>query len=202
VKEKPILFNGEMVRAILDGRKAQTRRVIKPQPVLVGSSWEWEPKGKIVYASCWADGGIPARLMPYGAPYQVGQKLWVRETWVQVEAPLGNPIHKVVYRADCRDSSGAYWSSIAEDPANVKWRPSIFMPKWATRLWLEVTGVRAERVQDISEDDAEAEGSDSVLHFSSIWDTINQARGLGWAVNPWCWCVSFRRKEHETEAVL
>lgn len=156
-KERPILFSGPMVRAIIEGRKTQTRRIVKPQPTFDGK-W-WVHKGYACNDEDEFRGGLPFFSdCPYG---HVGDRLWVRETWAQVEGPPG-VIHvgHVLYRADACDNSGKRWSSVRPgDPdGEVRWKPSIHMPRWASRLTLDVTGIRAERLQDISEEDAIAEG--------------------------------------------
>ena len=169
MKERPVLFSGEMVRAILEGRKTQTRRVIKPQPLWVGDpnvafkTHSANPKGII---NC-----------PYGQP---GDRLWVRETFA------GTKNTGFAYRA----TDTAYGH---------KWRPSIFMPHWASRINLEVVSVRVERVQDISIEDAYDEGMEwgdqgcGVLEFKNLWDSINLKRGYGWDANPWVWVIEFKR---------
>jgi len=210
MKERPILFSAPMVRAILEGRKTQTRRVVKVQPgpsCCIEEGDEGEPP--FVYSSLYGDGPgyevhesrAPCRC-PYGAP---GDRLWVRETWMQNPgreiSPDGNR-HDVIYRAD----------ECHYGPA-IRWRPSIHMPRWASRIDLEVTGVRVERLQDISEEGAIAEGVGRVgerfkgympLHtggqydpalaktsFSQLWESIN---GDGsWDANPWVWVVEFNR---------
>lgn len=198
VQERPILFSGPMVRAILDGRKTQTRRVVKPQS-LVGH----------------CGGGVVTKC-PYGG---TSDRLWVRETW----AARLDQDH--VRPNDLPRGTVGYW---ADGPARCcntgcpgaagKVRPSIFMPRWASRITLEITGVRIQRVQKISEEDAEAEGIDIVIdqhrspwcasagsdgcacggksnreHFALLWDSINAKRGFGWDVNPWVWVVEFKR---------
>lgn len=148
--DRPILFSAEMVRAILDGRKTQTRRVIKPQPPAEAESVlrqlysQDAPKNDGAW-TWWA--GKPQKpitkplFCPYGKP---GDLLWVRETWAPLKS--GN----VDFAAD--------WSDMMQKYAG-KWRPSIHMPRWASRITLRITGVRVERLQDISEDDAWAEGA-------------------------------------------
>jgi len=207
-RERPILFSGEMVRAILDGRKTQTRRVVTPQPsantayVIAGEDG--------VRALCisalgngeYAGGSDPWRRCPYGAP---GDRLWVKETfWTQHHGPPlvweQQPLH---YAADVEDPRQV------EDYAK---RPSIFMPRWASRITLEITEVRVERVQEISAEDVAAEGveiprlepdrgttwyegkeDDLARHpFSLLWDSINAKRGYSWETNPWVWAVTFR----------
>jgi hypothetical protein len=198
MNEKPILFSGEMVRAILDGRKTQTRRVMKPQPRQLENHIAIKNR---------------KRHCPYGKP---GDLLWVRETWASHE-----------YMDDTRPSDFTksaqmlpLWYRANNQMYNFnqgKWRPSIFMPRWASRITLRVTDVRVERVQDISEADARAEGvlkaggaSLSLYaarhHFSQLWDRINAKRGYGWDINPWVWVVEFElasphspgRSEHST----
>lgn len=140
MKERPILFSGEMVRAILEGRKTQTRRVIKPQPdsarnsVFVKSGFETKHGYEI---KC-----------PYGQP---GDRLWVRETWGLWDTdPKDGPERaKIFYRATDENR---------RDLRYQRWRPSIHMPRWASRINLEITNIRIERVQDITEEDAKAEG--------------------------------------------
>ena len=151
--ERPILFSGEDVRAILGGRKTQARRVVRPQPVLEGRVWRWKPRvGVDINAE-----HINAAMSPYGVP---GDRLWVRETWAVArcygklspkDMPLGP--RNVWYRA-----SSAAPDQPGSEEVRGKWRPSIHMPRWASRITLEITGVRVERVQEISEEDAVAEG--------------------------------------------
>jgi hypothetical protein len=196
MKERPILFSGEMVRAILDGRKTMTRRVIKPQPRFIESSgrWEWPIPTSKIHKGCCTSVVTASRewweyLMPDQFPYRPWDRLWVRETW------QNNPYGGIVYRA----GSGIV------NCAGRGWRPSIFMPRWASRITLEITGVRVERVRDISESDAKAEGvTPSIVGrdfdylgyragFQSLWDSINSKRGYSWASNPWVWVVEFKR---------
>lgn len=192
--ERPILFSGPMVRAILEDRKTQTRRVIKPQPKWIESSgrWWWPipnralrrgiNPGAVVTASREWHEYLPPRCCPYGEP---GSSLWVRET---------------------RWRNGGY---VATDPSIMKNEgkiPSIFMPKSDCRLWLEVLDVRVERLQEIDETDAIAEGafvdcledlkaslSPYRDQFSILWDDINSKSGHSWESNPWVWVVDFRR---------
>jgi len=174
--ERPVLFSGPMVRAILEGRKSQTRRVVKPQP----------PHGiKSVYAPITRDPGNWQGVAsddligwygrcPYGIP---GDRLWVRETFQRARGGFQ-------YRADGITTPRA-------------WKPSIFMPRTASRITLEVTGVRVERLQDISEKDARAEGVDAApcfcIPYRRLWDSLNAKRGFGWEKNPWVWCISFSK---------
>lgn len=209
MKERPILFNGEMIRAILDGRKTQTRRVVKHIPAL-GRADDWCLKaGEGEFARMV---GNYRRFCPYGAP---GDALWVRETWAEApnsedggDGMTGYPIHRADYDP--------------EDVQPLRWRPSIHMPRWACRLTLRVTGVRVERVQDISEEGATAEGIDMprcdctewacencmgtgwgarpTEIFAGLWDSINAKRGYGWDANPWVWVVEFERIESNQDA--
>jgi hypothetical protein len=190
-KERPILFSGLMVKAILDGRKTQTRRTIKPQPIsedfAVG---EYSPTridrngeeypGDKVFGLFSADGEFGIKC-PYGAP---GDRLWVRETFICVASEPGPTVCH--YRAD--DDRDCFRGL---------WRPSIFMPRWASRITLEVTGVRAEKLQDISEQDAIAEGffaagaTTSVERFLNLWVKINGEGSVD--ANPFVWVVDFKR---------
>jgi hypothetical protein len=189
MKEHPILFSGPMVKAILDGRKTQTRRAIKPQPELYkrggpifGDAQLVRWKDKIDTAPILLNIAMKS-LCPYG---RIGDRLWVRETWQ--ESTSG-----VHYRADTDILPGT-------------WRPSIHMPRWASRLTLEITGVKVERVQEISEEDIKAEGFDRIQYrgytsrkiddpedFSDAWDAMNAKRGYSWASNPYVWVISFKR---------
>lgn len=182
MRERPILFSGPMVRAILDGTKTQTRRVAMHTVCGVRVA-------RLAY-----DPAPDVCACPYGVP---GDRLWVRETF----APFSTG--GAVYRADKpRFSPGAH------EVVGGSWHPSIHMPRWASRLSLEVTGVRVERLQDISEADAIAEGchdSDGAPTqelsgtargaFALLWDDLNADRGYGWDANPWVWVVEFRKVE-------
>lgn len=179
--EKPILFNGEMVRAILNGRKSQTRRPIKPQPPVDA---EWDALSGLFMID-----GTRVGVMRH-SPYVVGDRLWVRETFALTQ------FNKPVYRADCRDKDGYLWPSIAEDPEGVTWKPSIHIPRWASRITLEVTGVRVERLRDISMEDAIDEGKspgwEALWSFQDTWDSIYAKRELGWDMNPWLFVYTFK----------
>lgn len=222
MKERPIIFNADMVRAILDGRKTQTRRPVKPIKHPFG---HWlsvdDVAGEMI-------GGTGAVSCPFGLKRQ---RLWVRETWNHANYPgcnyeAGTP---VFYRADyLNDPWGADWERNPEGMRR-KWRPSIHMPRTASRINLEITEVRVERLQDISGNDAIAEGlvtlskdcgrtwkyglpdSDGLPHgagwawrdweqdprcaYKRLWESIYGADS--WAENPWVWVVEFRREGGE-----
>lgn len=212
MNERPIAFGGSMVRAILDGRKTQTRRPLKPQPephptgrwsFIVGSTdgstgcFSWgvvDPSG-----SAFTDRGREHTTLfrcPYG---RSGDRLWVRETWAHPYArPAGTTGEAagVVYRADGPE----YLSPVARRHswgAGCPWKSAALMPRWASRITLEITGVRVERLQEISTSDALAEGvthstlNDPRVEYRWLWESIY---GTGsWDANPWCWVVEFRR---------
>lgn len=202
IKERPILFSGEMVRAILDGRKGQTRRVIKPQPTIPEEFLSW-----CRWADEWAttDTRMPEEertvidewTCPYGKP---GDRLWVRETWAPI--PESRP-SGYFSNPELIDKNFWYRASDSLPTWGGKWKPSIHMPRAASRITLEVTDVRVERVQHISEADAAAEGVDAIpsapaalthrTSFAKLWDTINSKRGHPWSNNDWVWAVSFKR---------
>jgi hypothetical protein len=155
-KEKPIIFSAPAVKAVLEGRKTVTRRVIKPQPTFEPAHdgfpdfWHWK--------DCqWADGGLgmPESAIEDYAPYKPGDILWVRETWYMTGTG------EFLYRAD----NDVPYAGFVGYP---KWRPSIFMLRKAARLFLEVKSVRAERLQDISKEDAEKEAAESYPIFNDF----------------------------------
>ncbi len=190
---KPILFSTPMVGAILDGQKTMTRRVVKPQPKEFVDVNDVEHndvgffRGELIrYKEPRNNGKYHGWLqaMPFKPKYQSGDILWVRETWNEVFRPDGTHAH-YIYKA----------SSELEH-----WRPSIFMPKTAARIFLKVTEVRCERLQDISYDDCLSEGMhdfctdvDTLAAFQELWQELNAKRGYGWDVNPWVWVISFER---------
>jgi len=165
-KMKPILFSTPMVQAILRGQKWQTRRVVKPQPDSRG------PRTANVLFEDWHGKEIRPK-------YNVGDILWVRETFRPKShgMPIGDPYE---YRATALEDG---------NPTDEPWKPSIFMPKEACRLFLKVTNVRVERLQSISEADARAEGVYSVDSFFALWQKINGTESL--AANPWVWAYEF-----------
>ena len=203
MKERPIRFTAAMVRAILDGRKTQTRRVVKAlsdhsewQSAYEdgGGNWIWWSSPGNELAADFTKKAYPngeGVACPYGVP---GDRLWVKEAWVTQcrfnhRPPSQLPMRaKVWYLSD--DGDVPHWRG--------RYRSARFMPKRFARIWLEVTGVRVERVQKISEDDARAEGcrpTDALPSeaFSALWDSINAKRGYGWDANPWTWVVEFAR---------
>jgi hypothetical protein len=202
--ERPILFSAPMVRAILDRRKTMTRRAVKPREPR-GTSWQMTYLGDgRVWPHVYARPTL-TRLEPAPCPYgQPGDRLWVRETWapredVDPRTDLEKARHYTRYRADGGDLADE-WHCYR------RWRSSIHMPRWASRLTLEVTDVRVERLQDISEADARAEGVDPMIvlpgdqvsyvaAFGDLWAGINGAES--WDANPWVWVVGFKRIETE-----
>lgn len=221
MKERPILFSAPMVTALLEGRKTQTRRVVRHDRVaLIGLD-------HVAYAARLAPRvpaapiRFPEDLCPHGVP---GDRLWVRETF----APASREHHSVAdYPADGRPrDAGNYWAWYAStDDMEGRWTPSIFMPRWASRITLEITEVRVQRLQELSEDDARAEGvspgdaGDADLGgtargaFHRLWDSINgkprpmldddgepvrddgspiMVASRAWASNPLVWAISFR----------
>lgn len=207
--ERPILFSGAMVRAILEGRKTQTRRIVTPP---TGYRWLVVDVGTMVN-----DGGHKKHITDLPRRHGVaGDRLWVRETCRAEELDSG--LDGVRYPTDdafrpIEDSLDAAtrWIGLnayrGQKGATV---PAIHMPRWASRITLEITGVRVERLQSISESDARAEGvtieehhmrgycagayrPPSIRAFHDLWDSLNAARGHGWDVNPWVWVVEFKR---------
>ena len=176
MKERPIIFSGESVRAILEDRKSMTRRIVKD-----------------------------SKKCPYG---KVGDKLWVKETWADficissTEKSKGKGEKNPFYKADYGKNDFEY---------NIKkcWKSPYFMPRWASRILLEITGIRVERLQEISENDAKAEGvisneerfkikSQSIVNkyrwqYRELWDSLNKKRGYGWDTNPYVWVLTFKQ---------
>ncbi|HDE2051496.1 TPA: hypothetical protein PCF70_002386 [Klebsiella pneumoniae] len=211
MKERGMIFNGEMVRAILDGRKTQTRRPIKWKQTRFteigeredGSKWPWSEDAE---HAC--DFWHPC---PLGA---VGDRIWVRETFCTVDDTQYGGGKWVDYRATPKfeASHPAGWDCAPNDAEALKWRPSIHMPRWASRILLEITDVRVERLNAISQEDAQAEGMEltgwrptysdpdsggEVLtpydNFAQLWESIY---GEGsWLANPWVWVIEFKRVE-------
>lgn len=234
--DRPIIFSGKMVRAILDGRKTQTRRVVKdvpdmpapdchpshtpkhPAPYLdaycgeqktsanprgMGRNWHW-----------WQVDDRPG-VVAFRLPYAPGDRLWVRESWNMSGLGWNRPqagLGKLHYRATDEGQWKNYWGA---------WRSPIHMPRWASRLTLTVTNVRVQRLQDISEDDARAEGvlwvpghgeiAPADLHegysnylncregFQVLWNSLNAARGYGWDANPWVCAVTFETHQNNID---
>lgn len=226
MKEHPILFKSEMVRAILEGRKTQTRRIISPQPNTEIMNVEsigytaFTPKGSIAIRGTRADGRYAENWVK--EKYKVGDHLWVKETFCNCgdlawseEICTEDRKNTIGYKADystrlynCDDKlvelETTAWNWGHE---KIKWKPSIFMKRIYSRLLLEITNIRVERLNKISEKDAEAEGciSTAVLtedkqdytglyaseHFARLWEKIN-GEGL-WRSNPFVWVIEFRR---------
>ena len=189
---KPILFSTPMVQAILAGRKTQTRRVIKPQHVRRSDGRGTLEK---IPLNAFAD-EVGLEVIAEFSPRCPGDILYVRETWLQEEYP---EFH-YVYKASCPKP---------EDYPE-KWRPSIHMPRAAARIFLRVTDVRVERLQQITYGDCCAEGvfdredlkscahgSIATERFRELWNSLNAKRGYGWGVNPWVWVYEFERIESE-----
>ena len=224
MKERGMIFNGEMVRAILDGRKTQTRRPIKWKQTRFteigeredGSKWPWSEDAE---HAC--DFWHPC---PFGA---VGDRIWVRETWQAIHdyCDENGHVDERRYARSIPRHRGNYWHPVYEEAwgnesredREFPWRPSIHMPRWASRILLEITDVRVERLNAISEEDAEAEGIDMEALYDSqdcydciadhnmtgrptvtgafkyLWESIYGEEG--WLANPWVWVIEFKRVE-------
>jgi len=225
MKERPIIFNSEMVRAVLEGRKTQTRRIMKNQPVpsktREGDYWfSCNKMHSMVHVSDFIPGNclMPdaheffSMSCPFGA---VGDRLWVRETW---QGPLfdeeqldeflrdTDPFYTPKYCQYAADGGPKPEYSDRDDNIRYGWRPSIHMPRWASRITLEITGVRVERLASISPDDALAEGYpaeraadgghlDPWLWFRGLWDGIYPEQSF--KANLWVWVIEFKRVEGE-----
>ncbi len=217
--EIPILFSTPMVQAILDGRKTMTRRVVGEDKRGEWTAFNDVRKNSEYGASvpCYLNREISiddkSRNIMY-PKYDVGDKLWVRETWAYIDRGFGGDAGGYVYRAS---ENGQLWETETE---GWRWRPSIHMPKEAARIWLEVTNVRVERLQDITEEDARVEGVsfEEAMEFSGwspsyndpdgsnawpnyreafkhLWDSLNKKRGYGFEYNPWVWIIEFEVKK-------
>ena len=212
---KPILFNTEMVRANLDGRKSCTRRLVKPQP----DEKHTYPLGFVTDSTEKRDiGCFGFGIDEYGGsvqyakpPYHIGDILYVRETWQYLYELDGNEqviedTGKYYYAATDTIPFDTYVDENGVKHDHAPWRPSIHMPKEAARIWLKVTNVRVERLQDITDDDAEAEGcfdyTSTALGFPDVWDSTIKKSDLdryGWDTNPWVWVIEFERCEKPKE---
>jgi hypothetical protein len=220
MKTKGILFSTAMVQAIMDGRKSMTRRVVK-----VDKLNEWQAVNDC--RKEWVKADVPCYLARLKASeaigvmypkYDVGDILWVRETWAKPE-DVSN------YTFDPALKPGEYlFKADMTNPLDIagKWRPSIFMPREAARIWLRVTNVRCERVQEITDSDAIHEGCSGAecdclklgrgwmgcescmntgwqepptVEFMQLWDCLNSKRGYGWDANPWVFVYLFERIE-------
>lgn len=215
MKSRPILFSGPMVRAILDGCKTQTRRVCGDRIQYIdgpGGPPYTQKLGSHIF-----EGGPCAWHCPYGKP---GDRLWVRETWRPV-GPWEFEGGTIVFQCDgarvnvtnAKEQTPPVF--VRSSDQKDKWRPSIHLPRWASRITLEVTGVRVQRLNETSEADAIAEGlhrdpknpnlwtwgdypsgsTNPVYAYELLWNQINESRGFGWSVNPWVWVIEFRRIE-------
>lgn len=208
---KPILFNTEMVRAILEGRKSCTRRIVKPQQLIGmlpdkcknGAPEEFLKEKKLMFKPYCDMTDIELINTAYKAPYQPGDILYVRETWMDYAG-------LTMYKADCDN-----YRLESLNFAGFGWHPSIHMPKEAARIWLKVTDVRVERLQEITAESALAEGTDKYIHlngkfdenailtsFMGIWNSTIKNSDLdryGWNANPWVWVIEFDQCEKPKE---
>lgn len=207
MKQIPIIFSSEMVRALLNGTKTQTRRIVKPQPELNGSGlYKWSKKKVALQTD---EEGLKDKVLgvPAWANYQPGDLLYVRETWIEAclsedgEGPVDGDSWKYYYKADDEWTNHDWHHPDKDGPQDgPRWRPSIHLPKEASRIWLRVTDVSVERLQDISEADALAEGVDRTKCngdwecppsevFMELWTRINGKEST--AANPFVWKITF-----------
>ena len=208
---KPILFNTEMVRANLDGKKSCNRRIVKPQPTNeiqcplgICTDGDKSEIGKFAFSSHEYGG----KMIFCKPPYQPEDILYVRETWHKDK-------YRYIYRADYQDTEKFYRNG---KEVKIKWKPSIRMPKEAARIWLKVTDVRVERLQEITEDGAKAEGANfkngknvgfeekmnrtAIERFAEIWNSTIKKADLdryGWDASPWVWVIEFEQCEKPEE---
>ncbi|EBI1480220.1 hypothetical protein FKY29_26290 [Salmonella enterica] len=211
MKERGMIFNGEMVQAILEGRKAQTRRPFnwRRQPAMEmaerddGSLWPWAEdceRGGDIWFAC-----------PFG---EVGDRVWVRETWQAIHDDVDEfgHVEERTYAPSIPKEKDRYWHTVyaehfgdeSREDRGFPWRPAIHMPRWASRITLEITDVRVERLNSITESDAEAEGvTDTgfgdllVDGFRYLWKSIYGDDS--WQANPWVWVIEFKRIQEATQ---
>lgn len=211
MKERPILFSGPMVRAILEGQKTQTRRIIKPQPVAENNGMEWKGwdfiSPEMMGHNCHPTHGQP------------GDRLWVKETWkVMLHSPgydnglqesggedYESGVATIAYRAGGDMVTVDFLEEREDEQASrgmMRWKPSIHMPRWASRITLEIVSVRVERLQEITRGDCMAEGcpfpniareTSPKQWFADLWQSINTKEGKTWNDNPWVWVIEFKR---------
>ncbi|EAT9205132.1 hypothetical protein FXF31_21545 [Salmonella enterica] len=211
MKERGMIFNAEMVNAILSGRKTQTRRPIKWKQTRFteiaerddGSLWPWAEdceRGGDIWFAC-----------PYG---EIGDRIWVRETWQVIHDHIDESSHVEdrTYAPSIPKEKDRYWHTVyaehfgdeSREDRGFPWRPAIHMPRWASRILLEITDVRVERLRDLSEEDAKSEGiipsAGGVLpgweyriNFRDLWMDIYGTDN--WEANPWVWVIEFKRVE-------
>jgi hypothetical protein len=190
MKERPILFSTPMVKAILAGQKTMTRRVAKFVPLEGKDIYQTDAHS---FLNLTAKGRYPLPFVGrFTSPNKMsaehlsedlnlafgnnGDRLWVREAFAEYK------IDKAMYKANYGDT-------------NIKWKPGIFMRRKLSRITLEITNQRIERLNALKDEDAKAEGFSSVEEFKELWDKLNAKRGYGWDVNPWVWVISFKRVE-------
>lgn len=203
MKDHPMLFSGPLVRAILEGRKTQSRRLVTKATAFTGTGIRWDACD---LSKAWVDPGLGAgaylKAPATGDGFEIvdrihcrveiGDRIWCRETWHtdEVDLDFARSQHE-----DVVSLSPIYYRATAEPDAPDAgwiWRPSIHMPRWASRITLDVTDVRVERVQGISEEDARAEGTTGRDEFQEIWDSIYTKPGQRWGDNPWVWVYEFK----------
>jgi hypothetical protein len=201
MRERPIIFNREMVRAVMEGRKVQTRRAVKFP--LRDKDLGCELSGNELAGEV---SGGNYRNCPFGA---VGDRLWVRETFSVVPrtAYAASEGVQQVIRPDDNHDAAIFRSGWEHSSVGIRWRPSIHMPRWASRITLEITGVRVERLTALSDDDARNEGCPAQLPhnpedqhqartwFRGLWSEIYGEES--WQANPWVWVIEFKRVEGE-----
>jgi hypothetical protein len=204
-RERPILFSGAMVKAIVEGHKTQTRRVVKPQPTdSLAGMIEW--KGGVFAPQTYVHDSTMLKHCPYGQP---GDRLWVREAWGHYKgdpAPYRSLLYVADYEKGNRPGDGIH-PELGPLPSAIRWRPSIHMPRSASRLSLEIVSVKVERLQEISEHDAYEEGTESLRAsheywdgdpdcyrkiFRHLWQSIHKENNQ-WSSNPWVWVLEFKR---------
>nr|DAO68245.1 MAG TPA: ASCH domain protein [Bacteriophage sp.] len=242
MKEKPIIFSADMVKTILDGKKMMTRRVVKSDFInnykhahIIKQSSDKSREGKAYFYDKPVGGMVLSSQLvsnPYG---KVGDHLWVRETWIQgyndplieSEGDDENAV-SIIYKADgkeeyrsCSAETAENWGDFSADSEMVGFKSPIHMPRWASRILLEITDIRVERLNDISEADCEKEGFRfyplsricfkpcSTKHpsghgsnnyksiFGEYWDTLNAKKGYQWSSNPWVWVIEFKKVQDD-----
>jgi hypothetical protein len=219
VTDRPILFSAPMVRALLDGRKTQTRRIFKGIEDFGEDYHVFDAHGGVLNVR---EGDVPSVALDF-VPYAVSDRLWVREN-IAIMPRTAYALPKTVSPDD--PDMAAYYQADLDRSGKPRWRPSIHMPRWASRLTLIVTNVRVQRLQEISEADAVAEGLErvdydgsdtryagawgwrdyrkdhphavvpfhhgqAVRSFQTLWDSLNASRGFGWDANPWVVALTF-----------